>query len=380
MSKDSQSSKDVSVGGSTSSFKPVRRKFPGPQGAEAPLRVAFDREPHAEVIAHAKSSLQAEVCGVLVGQICEDEQGPFVHVQAAIRGAAAGEGSTHVTFTQDTWQHIHAVMDRQYPKLRMVGWYHTHPGFGVEFSEMDLFIQRNFFSGDSQIAFVTDPLNGESAIITSLPEKGVTYLPHYWVDGKQQTAVRPKGAVPEEAVAGAAVEGGGISSGAMQQLEGRINQLTQALDGMRTDFYRAILFSFFLICTAVILGVGYFIHHLYKMRNEPPQLNGFVPVPVQIGDKRVLLGVNVAQWEIPPEMDALIVEAVKQKVEADKKAEAEAAKQAKEHPEKAAEKPAAPAPDAAAPPSPTPAPGTAPTTTPAPSPVSSPRPDKPPGS
>ena len=43
--------------------------------------------------------------------------------------------------------------------LKIVGWYHTHPGFGVEFSEMDLFIQQNFFGGPAQIA----PRNGGAA-------------------------------------------------------------------------------------------------------------------------------------------------------------------------------------------------------------------------
>ena len=66
-------------------------------------------------------------------------------VEATIRGDAARKGPTHVTFTQETWTQIHKDKDERHPKRQIVGWYHTHPGFGVEFSEMDLFVQRNFF-------------------------------------------------------------------------------------------------------------------------------------------------------------------------------------------------------------------------------------------
>src|SRR4051794_1970989 len=93
--------------------KTVGREFPGPRQPKVTLRVAFERSAYAELIAHAKESLEAEVCGVLAGQVCEDGEGVFVHVEAAIRGTAASEGSTHVTFTQATWNGIHATLERQ---------------------------------------------------------------------------------------------------------------------------------------------------------------------------------------------------------------------------------------------------------------------------
>src|SRR5690349_10566307 len=74
----------------------VTRQFPGPRNADVALRVAVERRAHADLIAHAKESLDAEVCGVLVGQVCEDPEGPFVHVEASIRGAQATQASTHV--------------------------------------------------------------------------------------------------------------------------------------------------------------------------------------------------------------------------------------------------------------------------------------------
>src|SRR3954447_12742590 len=82
----------------SSGEKLMRRTFPGPKQADVLLRVALERSAYAELIAHAKESLEVEVCGVLVGQACEDDAGRFVHVEAVVRGTAASQASTHVTF------------------------------------------------------------------------------------------------------------------------------------------------------------------------------------------------------------------------------------------------------------------------------------------
>jgi len=42
-----------------------------------------------------------------------------------------------------------------------VGWYHSHPNFGIFLSEHDHFIQRNFFSQPWQVAVMVDPVRRE---------------------------------------------------------------------------------------------------------------------------------------------------------------------------------------------------------------------------
>jgi hypothetical protein len=39
-----------------------------------------------------------------------------------------------------------------------VGWYHTHPDYGIFLSGQDLFIHRNFFDQPLQVAYVVDPI------------------------------------------------------------------------------------------------------------------------------------------------------------------------------------------------------------------------------
>ncbi len=110
---------------------------------------------------HGQTRTDVELCGVLLGTGCRDEHGAYLLVEHAIAGTSASSRSTNVTFTADTWQQIQTVMDRDFPDKKMVGWYHTHPGFGIFLSGMDVFICDNFFNLPWQIAFVYDPLGGD---------------------------------------------------------------------------------------------------------------------------------------------------------------------------------------------------------------------------
>jgi proteasome lid subunit RPN8/RPN11 len=132
-----------------------------------PIEVEFDSDVLRRVRKHTRSSMNNEVCGVLIGA----ERGDTVVIEAAIAGENAGEGSAHVTFTQETWEHIYKIKDVEYPDARIVGWYHSHPGFGVFLSDHDTFIHENFFSSPKQIAWVHDPHSDEEGCFG-------------WLDGK----------------------------------------------------------------------------------------------------------------------------------------------------------------------------------------------------
>jgi proteasome lid subunit RPN8/RPN11 len=119
------------------------------------LRIAA--EVAREIRQHARSQSKTEVCGVLVGNETEG----MTSIEACISGENAAQGGAHVTFTQDTWEHIYKVKDRDYPDARIVGWYHSHPGFGVFLSDHDTFIHKNFFSSPQQVAWVYDPHSDE---------------------------------------------------------------------------------------------------------------------------------------------------------------------------------------------------------------------------
>ncbi len=126
------------------------------------FQVVFRQRALDQIHLHGQSRRDVEVCGVLVGDCYRDGAGlPYLLVEHAIAGANANSASSNVTFTAETWQHIQEEMDRDHADRRMVGWYHTHPGFGIFLSDMDRFICDNFFNLPWQAAFVYDPVGGD---------------------------------------------------------------------------------------------------------------------------------------------------------------------------------------------------------------------------
>jgi proteasome lid subunit RPN8/RPN11 len=107
--------------------------------------------------AHAAEEPQHEIGGILVGSVTDGDR-PVVFVEASIRGKSMTHTRGSVTFTHETWNSINTIKDEKYPDLKIVGWYHSHPGFGLFLSGHDLFIHRNFFSAPWQVAVVSDPL------------------------------------------------------------------------------------------------------------------------------------------------------------------------------------------------------------------------------
>jgi proteasome lid subunit RPN8/RPN11 len=126
-------------------------------GKDRHANVRISTEVARQIRQHARSHSKTEVCGVLIGGF---EDG-LTEVRACIAGANAAQGGAHVTFTQDTWEHIYKIKDRDFPDEHIVGWYHSHPGFGIFLSDHDTFIHKNFFSAPEQIAWVFDPHSDE---------------------------------------------------------------------------------------------------------------------------------------------------------------------------------------------------------------------------
>lgn len=111
--------------------------------------------------AHALSSMNREVAGVLVGPRPEKQpDGRYVvHIHDTIIAKHTVMHGASVTYTPESWRYMNDVLHERYPDETavMVGWYHTHPGFGIFLSGMDLFIHQNFFTQIWHVAFVLDP-------------------------------------------------------------------------------------------------------------------------------------------------------------------------------------------------------------------------------
>lgn len=150
---------------------------------------------------HACSETDHEVGGVLVGRI----DGSAV-ISASIPALKAVGGSANVTFTHEVWEEALTIVDRDHPGERIIGWYHSHPGFGVFLSDYDQFIQRNFFGGEGMVALVLDPLGGEGGWFVSVGDD-IEELPTF----ATRSVPRPAG-------------GGGAAGAASRAGQGRRSQ------------------------------------------------------------------------------------------------------------------------------------------------------------
>ncbi len=113
-------------------------------------------EIRADIYAHVMSSPDAEVAGILVGRV--DRVGGRADVRGTIRADYAVGEHASVTFTHETWDRVIAQQEEHFPSERIVGWYHSHPNFGIFLSEHDRFIHNNFFSDGFHLAYVVDPI------------------------------------------------------------------------------------------------------------------------------------------------------------------------------------------------------------------------------
>ena len=68
-------------------------------------------------------------------------------------------------------------MDSRFAHLTIVGWYHTHPDFGVFLSDRDRFIHEHFFAHPGQIAHVIDPIRKTEGVFVWREGKTVLDAP-----------------------------------------------------------------------------------------------------------------------------------------------------------------------------------------------------------
>jgi proteasome lid subunit RPN8/RPN11 len=130
--------------------------------ADQDLPVFVDLDVMREMEAHARTNTHVELGGVLLGEKSVDEDGkPFVVVRESIRAEHYEATRGSFKFTHDTWSEITRQREKFPAEYGPVGWYHTHPDWGVFLSGMDLFICENFFSDDLDVALVIDPCRGD---------------------------------------------------------------------------------------------------------------------------------------------------------------------------------------------------------------------------
>ncbi len=110
-----------------------------------------------------------EVGGLLLGIHGADGGREFVEVTAFLPAESAVGGPAHLVFTHEAFAALEKARDALDPSLAVVGWHHTHPGYGAFLSEADRFLHGSFFPFPWQTALVVDPRRRELAFFRESP-------------------------------------------------------------------------------------------------------------------------------------------------------------------------------------------------------------------
>lgn len=156
------------------------------------FRVVMAESALDRCVERGSADMTREIGGILVGEVLKDDSGPYVRVDDTVDALHADEKGAELTFTHETWEHINKEMDTKHEGKKIVGWYHTHPGFGVFLSDRDEFIHKSFFDQPFQIALVYDPKTREQGVF-AWKEGSTARMNRYWIGRREHIWQRPAG-------------------------------------------------------------------------------------------------------------------------------------------------------------------------------------------
>ena len=122
------------------------------------IKVYIKQEVYKALEKYALADVDHERGTIILGDYCEELGKKHVIVSNYIEAKYTDASASTLTFTHETWDYVHKEHDGKFSDKKIVGWQHTHPGYGIFLSNYDLFIQENFFNLPFQIAYVIDPV------------------------------------------------------------------------------------------------------------------------------------------------------------------------------------------------------------------------------
>lgn len=157
---------------------------------DSSLKIFIAKDVMEEILNYSQKDVTRELGGVLIGDYCHENKVKFIKISSFIEAKNAQSDNSHIKFDHDTWNAIEWERRRRgiLEGKQMVGWFHTHPGWGIFLSEDDLFIHRNFFNLFWQVAMVVDPLQKEEGFFVWENNKIIRCRDFYLYTTKEREA------------------------------------------------------------------------------------------------------------------------------------------------------------------------------------------------
>lgn len=104
-----------------------------------------------------KEELPNETIGLLVGTHNISRGFHYTFVEGFLAGETRST-RIRVEFERGALGPLVAELRRRYPESMLVGWFHSHPGYGCFLSSTDLDTQHSYFREPYHVALVVDPI------------------------------------------------------------------------------------------------------------------------------------------------------------------------------------------------------------------------------
>jgi len=160
----------IVISGGVEYLQPVEKLIPTadpskrvePKGVVQPedLHIFLTERILREVVDWSNTDLDHELGGVFVGDLYSHRGMPYLEVAGYIRAAHYRNTAASFRFTHDSFSAISREKEQRFNDRPVVGWHHTHPGYGIFLSGTDMFSHRSFFNLPWMFAMVVDPRAG----------------------------------------------------------------------------------------------------------------------------------------------------------------------------------------------------------------------------
>ncbi len=169
-------------------------------GSQKKVEVNIDASIAEQIKQYTLSDTSREMGGLLLGTYTEAPGYFYIQIKAAIEARYTEAGQSTLTFTHESWDYMNKKRERRYPQLKVMGWFHSHPDFGIFLSSHDIFIQQNFFNLPWLVAYVVDPL-GDKAGVFGWQDNQLVPLP-FSID----EVTHPVSAIDNRSISGSALK------------------------------------------------------------------------------------------------------------------------------------------------------------------------------
>lgn len=167
------------------SYQPRQRSIPAawpqPPAFRRP-QVYINQKTFEKIKQHARRDPAHECFGLLLGNAYFDQakQILWIHLQEAVPARDTHASLASVEVSTREFQRLNEEVDRIWSDsrgtTRKVGWYHSHPNFGVFMSETDRANQRLFYGQEYHVALVVDPVRDLAGCFRGADSVACDYL------------------------------------------------------------------------------------------------------------------------------------------------------------------------------------------------------------